>query len=192
MRRAFSFLPLILAVPLAACFDADLTVDFPDQNNAVATMAMTATPEFYAMATSGDEPFCKGEESLDEDGNHVCTEIVTGTIDEVINDPDIGEGMTIERRDGGLIYVAFDLGALTDDIGPPADEEGAEEMADMMRAAFEGHAITLNVSGAEVLETNGTVSEDGTMATFVIPLAITIDGMADMPDTFNALIQPGG
>lgn len=191
MRRFLSILSLAFVVPLAACFDAELSIDFPAENEAVATMVMVASPEFYAMAASGDEPFCDGEETLNEAGDHVCTETVSGTIDEVVNDPDIGEGMTIERRVGGLIYVAFDLSDLTEDISPP-EEEGSEEMINMMRAAFEGHSITLRLSGAEVIETNGTISDDGTTATYAIPLGILFDGTAELPATFNALIRPGG
>lgn len=191
MRKAFSIASLALVIPLAACFDADLSVDFTGDDQAVATMTMVATPEFYQMATSSDDPFCEGEESVNEDGDHVCTETVTGTIDEIANNPDVGEGMTIERRDGGLIYVAFDLSDLTEDIAPP-EEEGGEEMINMMKAAFEGHSITLNVSGDEIIESNGTISEDGTTASYEIPLTLTLEGNADLPDTFNALLRPGG
>jgi len=191
MRRIRSYFALMFVVPLAACFDAELSINFPDEDRAEATMVIVASPEFYAMATTGEESFCEGEETMNEAGDHVCTETVSGTIDEVVNNPDIGEGMTIERRVGGLIYVAFDLGELTEEISPP-EEDGTEEMIEMMRAAFEGHAITLNLSGEEVLETNGTISEDGTTATYEIPLSITLDGSAELPESFNALIRPGG
>lgn len=191
MRKPSFLLPLIFALPLAACFDAELSLDFPEEDRAEATMVMIASPDFYALATSSGEAFCEGEESMQEDGRHVCTETTGGTIDEVLSDPDIGSGMTIERRDGGLLYVAFDLGDITEDIAP-AEEDGADEMIAMMREAFEGHAITLNISGAEIIETNGTVLDNGTTATYSIPLSVTLDGAADLPETFNVLLRPGG
>jgi len=191
MRRAFSFLSLLFVVPLAACFDAELSIAFPDDDSAEATMTMVASAEFYAMATSSGEPFCEGDETVDEAGNHVCTEMVTGTVDEVANDPDVGEGLTIERRDGGLLYIAFDLGDLTEDIAPPEEEEGADEMIAMMKAAFEGHKIGLKASGAEIIETNGTVSDDGKTASFEIPLGAMLDNSVELPETFNALLRPG-
>lgn len=191
MRRAFSFLSLVFVIPLAACFDAELSIAFPDDTNAEATMTMVASPDFYAMATSSGEPFCKGEETLDDAGNHVCTEVISGTIDEVANDPDVGEGLEIERRDGGLLYVAFDLGDLTEDIAPPEEEEGADEMIAMMKAAFEGHSIAIKVSGAQIVETNGTLSDDGKMASFEIPLGAMLDNSMELPETFNALLRPG-
>ena len=113
-----------------------------------------------------------------------------GTIDEAINDPDIGEGMTIERRDGGLLYVAFDIDEVTADLEPPA-EAGGEEMIAMMAEAFAGHAITMNVAGGEIVETNGTVSADGKTASFSIPLDGLITGAATLPSGFDVLLRPG-
>ncbi|OIP85303.1 MAG: hypothetical protein AUK37_04440 [Rhodobacterales bacterium CG2_30_65_12] len=192
MRRVLSFLSLIFVLPLAACFDAEMTVAFPDEDNAVGTMVITATPEFYAMATSSGDPFCEGEDAALEDGSHSCTEIVTGTIDEFLADPDMSEGLAIERRDGGLLYVAFDLSEVTQDVAPP-EEEGtdAEQMRQMMMASFIGHKIAINIAGAEIIETNGTVSDDGTTARFEIPLETLLDSDTELPDTFNALVKPG-
>jgi hypothetical protein len=191
MRKPFSLLPLILALPLAACFDVEMSLDFPGEDRAEATMVMLASQDFYALATSSGEAFCEGEESMHEDGRHVCTETMSGTIDEIASDPDLGSGLVIERRVGGLLHVAFDLGDLTEDIAP-AEEDGADEMMAMMREAFAGHAITLNISGAKIIETNGTVSQDGTTATYEIPLSVALDGAEGLPETFNALLRPGG
>lgn len=190
MRKILSCLSILFVVPLAACFDAELSLSFPDQDNAVAEMKMIAGPEFYAMATSDGDEFCDGEETTLDDGSHVCTEQVSGTIDEIVNDADIGDGMTVERRDGGLLFVSFDLGDLTEDITPP-EEEGADEMAEMMKAAFVGHSIKLNVSGAKVVETNGTLSEDGKTASYEIPLGAMFEPNFEMPKSFDVLLKPG-
>jgi hypothetical protein len=192
MRRALSLFSLLFILPLAACFDVEMSVAFPDENNAEGTMVMTATPEFYAMTTSSGEAFCEGEDVAREDGSHTCTESFSGTIDEILNDPDMGEGMTIERRDGGLIYVAFDLGDLTEDVAPPEEEgEDAAQMKQMMMASFMGHMIAINISGAQIVETNGTLSDDGKTARFEIPLETLLDPATEMPETFNALVKPG-
>lgn len=192
MRRFLSILSLSFILPLAACFDVEMSVAFPDADNAEGTMVMTASPEFYAMTSSSGEGFCEGEDIALEDGSHTCTETFAGTIDEILADPDMGEGMTIERRDGGLVYIAFDLGDLTEDIAPP-EEEGQEggEMVEMMKASFIGHMIAINISGAEIVETNGTVSEDGKTARYEIPLEILLDPATQLPETFNTLLKPG-
>jgi hypothetical protein len=192
MRRILSVLSLTFILPLAACFDVDLSIAFVDENAAEGTMVMTATPEFYAMTTSSNEGFCEGEEVALEDGSHTCTETFSGTIDEILNDPDMSDGMTIERRDGGLLYVAFDLADLTEEVAPPEDESAeADEMKQMMISAFMGHAITINISGKKIIETNGTLSDDGTTATFAIPLETLLADESNLPATFNALVEPG-
>ena len=191
MRKFLPVVSMLLILPLAACFDAEMSLSFPDEDTAEGTMVMTASADFYEMAVSSGDPFCDtGVEAQLEDGSHTCTETFSGTIDEALNDPDIGEGMTIERRDGGLLFVSWDLSTLTEDI-VPAEEEGAEEMVDMMVAAFEGHAITLHVSGADIVETNGEMSADGKTSTFSIPLDTMIKGAADLPASFDVLLEPG-
>lgn len=191
MRKFFPLASLLFTLPLAACFDAEITLKFPDENTAEATMVMIASAEFYEMAASGGQPFC--EEGIEEqfaDGRYSCTETFTGTVDEAINDPDIGEGMSIERRDGGLLFVSFDVEEVTSDMEPPA-EAGGEEMLAMMAEAFAGHAITMNIAGSEIIETNGTVSEDGKMATFAIPLDTLVTGPENLPASFDVLVRPG-
>lgn len=191
MRSLRPLAALCLTLPLAACFDAEMTLTFPDQDNAQATMVMIASAEFYEMAASGGQPFCEdGIEARLEDGSYSCTETFTGTIDEAINDPDIGEGMTIERREGGLLFVSFDLQEVTSELEPP-EEAGGEEMMAMMAQAFAGHAITMNVTGSEIVETNGAVSDDRRTATFTIPLDQLITGLDTLPSGFDVLLRPG-
>lgn len=191
MRRFLSLLSFSFLFPLAACFDVDVTLTLPDETNAEMKTVMTASPEFYAMSSSGGEDLCEdGDGVVQDDGSYICSETMTGTIDELMSDPEIGEGMTIERRDGGLIYVAFDLGILTEDMAPPEGEDIAD-MEEMLREAFAGHGISVNVSGAEIIETNGTISDDGKMASYEIPLTIMFETETDLPETFNALVRPG-
>lgn len=193
MRKFIAAVTLGLTLPLAACFDVDLSLGFPDDETAVATMVMTAGPEFYAMATSDGEPFCAdGTETTLDDGKHRCTQTVSGPIDEVLSSPDIGEGMTIEKRDGGLVYVTFDMGDIGKEVTPPDEAGGdSEDLKQMMTAAFAGHAITLSVSGKKIVESNGTISDDGKTATFTIPLDGLITEQNGLPDAFETLLKPG-
>lgn len=191
MRRLLSLLTLTFMIPLAGCFDVDLTIDFTGENSAEMTMVMVASPEFYAMYSSAGEDLCEdGEGVVEDDGSYVCTEVESGTLDEFFTDPEMSEGITLERRDNGQIYVAFDLADMTEDVGMPEDDTDPE-MEAMMREAFEGHAIRIAVRGAEIVETNGTISDDGTEASFEIPLPLLLEEGADLPETFNALLVPG-
>ncbi len=191
MRTLTFVAPFLFVLPLTACFDAEMTLNFPDDNTAEATMVMIASADFYEMAATSGEPFCEdGVEAVLDDGRHSCTETFGGTIDEAVNDPNIGEGMTIERRDGGLLFVSFDLTEMTSDIAPP-EEMGGEDMLEMMAASFAGHTITMNVGGNEIVETNGDVSADGKMASYALPLDAMVTGAADLPASFDVLVRPG-
>lgn len=193
MRRILSVLSLTLVLPLAACFDVDMSLSFPDEDNVEMKSVMTASPEFYAMASSDGEDMCEnGEGMVQDDGSYICTEVESGSIDELMADPDKAQGMTIERRDGGLLFVALDMGDLTSEMAMP-EEEVEDSMKDMLREAFAGHAITVNVAGSEIVETNGTISDDGKTATFEIPLTVLLDNPADvdLPDAFTVLLKPG-
>lgn len=189
MRRALSILSLFFVLPLAACFDLDMSMTIGANDKVDLKSVMTASPEFYAMSSSSDQDLCEeGVGEVKEDGSYVCTDTRSGTIDEILAG-DMGKGMTIERRDGGLVYVAFDLGELTDQMDLP-QEEAEAEMVDMMREAFAGHAITISVAGAQVVETNGTLSEDSSTATFEIPLTKLLDQPVDLPTDFHVLLKP--
>lgn len=195
MNKFTRFLPIVLALPLAACFDMDMTMSFPDADHAEMVSVMTASPEFYAMSTEGggEDDLCDtGEGVVQDDGSYICTETHSGTIDELLADPSLTEGMTLERRDGGQIFVAFDLASITSEMAPPEEEAGdAEAMKGMLADAFEGHAITINVVGSEIIETNGEISEDGTKSTFTIPLMTLLEDQPDLPESFDTLLNPG-
>jgi hypothetical protein len=64
-------------------------------------------------------------------------------------------------------------------------------MLAMMAEALAGHAITLNIGGSEIVETNGTVSADGKTATFAIPLDGMVTGADELPASFDVLVRPG-
>lgn len=193
MRRIFPVLAFGAMLPLAACFDVDLSLGFPDADTAEATMVMTSGPEFYAMMTSNGDPFCDGgKETTLDDGRHRCSQTFSGPVDEVMNDPDMGKGMTIEPRGGGLLYVAFDLGDIGQEVTPPEQmNDGSDEMQQTLAAAFTGHAITLNVSGSRIIETNGTISDDGTKASFTIPLDQLVSRQTELPSAFETVLKPG-
>lgn len=198
MRKFFA---LLFILPLAACFDADITIDFVDNDNAEMNAVMTMGPEFYAMVAQGGEDPCEeGVGEAQADGSFLCTISETGTIDDLIaeanassdgddmNSPtgDMTQGYSIERLDDETIKVSFDLTEMLSDSKP---EEDMSEMAAMLRASFTGHAITMNVTGASVVETNGTVSEDGKTATFVIPLEKMLDDDPGLPASFDATVK---
>ena len=195
MRRILSALSLAAIVPLAGCFDVDATIAITGDDQAEMNMQMTIGADLVAMmAGSGEDPCEDMVREDQDDGSVICTENKSGSIEELMADPDMGEGLIIEKRPGGLYYVAFELDDLTGEMGLGDDDMSAEEQAQMMAmmgSMFEGHSMVLNIAGAEVVETNGTISDDGKTATYEIPLTKLLDAEATLPETFNALVKPG-
>lgn len=195
MRRFLSALSLAAIVPLAGCFDVDATIAITGEDEAKMDMQMKIGADLVAMMSGSGEDPCEDMVREDQDdGSVICTDSKSGSIDELMADPDMGEGLTIEKRDGGLVYVAFDLDDLTGEMGMGDDDMSAEERAQMvamMGSMFEGHKMVLNIAGAEVVETNGTLSDDGKTATYEIPLTVLLDEETTLPESFNALVEPG-
>lgn len=198
MRKLLAMLSLL---PLAACFDASIDIAFVDNENAEMNAVMTMGPEMYAMmAQSGEDPCEDGVGEVKADGSYVCTISETDTIDNLIaemntpSDPaaadsptnGMADGYSIERVGDDMVKVSFDLSEMLSDSKP---DEDLGEMEAMLRASFMGHAVTMSVSGAEVVETNGTLSDDGKTATFVIPLEKMLDKEPDLPASFDVTVK---
>ncbi len=188
-----------LLLPLAGCFDADMTLTINDRDTATVNAVMQMGPELYGMiAASGEDPCEGGVGEAQADGGFTCTIKETDTIDKIIadlksggqdgqNPMDMGDGFSIERLDGGNIKVRFDLASMSNDI----DQQGLDPqmMAGMMQA-FAGRNITLTVAGHDIVESNGTLSEDGKSATMQIPLTTLFDPNNTLPASFDVVVDP--
>jgi hypothetical protein len=75
-----------------------------------------------------------------------------------------GEASFTTGTEGGkdVVYVEIGEGLFGDEMGGMEDMEGMDEMAGMMD--FE---IRFTIEGKEILATNGTLSDDGTSATWI-------------------------
>ncbi|MDA5092755.1 hypothetical protein O2N63_01475 [Aliiroseovarius sp. KMU-50] len=189
----------LLILPLAACFDADMTLTIQDEENASMNAVMRMGPELYGMiAASGEDPCEEGVGEVQADGGYLCTIEETDTIDNIIaelkegsSDPenpmDMGDGFALERLENGNIKIAFDLDSMSSDM----DQQGMDPqmMAGMMQA-FTGRNITITVAGPEVVEANGVIAADGKSATMQIPLTILFAPENDLPDSFVVVIDP--
>lgn len=188
----------LLLLPLAGCFDADMTFTVNDDDTATMRAVMSMGPEMYGMiASSGEDPCEEGVGEAQADGGYICTIEETDTLDNIVADlkqaqegqespMDLSEGFTLERLDGGLVKVAFDLASL----GEGAAESGMDPaMMGSMMQAFEGHGMTITVVGKEIVETNGTLSDDGKSATMHIPLTAIMTQDASLPTSFDVTLK---
>jgi len=184
----------LLAMGLAGCIDVNIEVAITSPSTAKATMTQVMAADIYSMvkmsAESGDastDGFCaEGELTENADGSATCTITEEGSF----ADLDLGQnegGMTFTEAGPGLVRVALPTADMKSELG--ADEEMDEETRQMVEAFFEGRTMTIVISGAEIVETNMTLSTDRKRAEQVIDMLDLIRGGADLPDELFAVVR---
>ncbi len=182
MFRAALFSSLLL---LTGCIDVDMMFDFTGSNAGTATAEMRMSRETFDMFGQSPEAMCEdGVPSL-SDTEFLCVVTSSGTIDEIVSGEgefEMEEGMTIERVGSDQVRVTVDLAVLTKDAAGAGDDAEMREM-------LVGHNFVFRVRGAEIVETTGDVSDDGTTALVSIPLVDLVDPATAPKDAFVTLVQ---
>lgn len=194
------FLFLLLVLPLAACFDADLRLTLHEDDTATISSVVKMGPEAYQMAaSSGDDPCEDGVGTVLENGSYECRTEETDTLDNIIaqmTEKDEGaepgdmsptDSVKVEKLADGLVRVSFDLSDLKQSAGNTGMEP---QMLAMLQQAFIGHGISMTIEGSEVIETNGVPSDDGTSARIDIGMDKVLMQDPSVPDSFVTVVRP--
>lgn len=184
---------LLCLLPLAACVDMDLTLKI-DGDNATVSSTVTMGPEGYQMMASSGEDMCEdGVATTLDNGDYQCTTEMTGTIDEMIAELEAAEeGMDpdqtakIEKLEDGNLRVSFDLAEMKASVAEGGMDPG---MLMMMQQMLVGRNLTFTIEG-QIVETNGTLSDGGDMATLIIPLDKFAMQDPSIPDSFVTIVAP--
>lgn len=183
-----------LAVGLSGCIDVNVDVAVTSTTTARATMTQVMAADMYAMvkmgaenAEPGEAGFCdEGTLTEASDGGATCVIVEEGPFADLDLGQDEG-GMTFTEAGPGLVRVALPTADMTAELG--VDETMDAETRQMVDAFFTGRNLTVSVSGAEVVDTNMTVSDDGKAASQVIPLLDLINGTVELPDELFAVVR---
>jgi hypothetical protein len=187
---------LTLALGLAGCIDMTMDVNVTSETTAVATVTQTRGADIYAMVKSAgddasdDDKFCvDANQTLTEnaDGSATCMSVSEGAFDSLDfgDDEDEGNTPTFTPAGPGLVRVALKTEGMMGDLG--ADDDA--QTAAMMKQLFEGHYLTIRFGGAEVTDTNMTLSDDHATAEIKIPFTGLLDGTAELPDELYAVVR---
>lgn len=185
---------VLLAGGLAGCIDVHIEVAITSPATAKATMTQTMSADVYAMSKSAadgiqeqDDAFCSDGTLVENaDGTATCTLVEEG----IFADLDLGQdegGMSFTPAGPGLVRVALPTADMQAELG--AEEEMDEETRQMVEAFFAGRTMTIVISGAEVVETNMTLSADRRQAEQIIPMLDLINGATDLPDELFAVVR---
>lgn len=182
-----------MGLGLAACMDVSIEVAVQGENLGEARTIIAMDTQFYEMskAQSGADDFC-GDDGVFEAKETVvtCTTVLSGDFAALMEEVGENDGPepTITLVSPGLVRVTFPTASLAEEVGA-GDLDNDEETKQMVLGMFEGHAITLAVSGGTIVDTNMTVSADGQSASLVIPFTQLILGTLDLPDESFAVVQ---
>ena len=184
----------LLAAGLSGCIDVNIDVAITSPTTAKATMTQVMGADVYAMVKMGaegegasEDSFCaEGELTENADGSATCTITEEGAFADLDLGQDEG-GMTFTEAGPGLVRVALPTADMQAELG--ADDEMDEETRQMVEAFFEGRTMTIAISGAEIVESNMTISGDKTRAEQVIDMLALINGSADLPAELFAVVR---
>jgi len=178
-----------IVLSLAACVDVDMETTVLGPDEARVSGYMQLERGMFDMVGAPEE-FCPEDEggTIERTDTHVrCSISQTGSFEDIFAAAgDEAPTPTATDLGDGTVRVVFPLG----DMAGEAEELGADpNMAAMFRPMMDGHSIVLRISGAEIVSTNGTMSDDRTSAVMEIGLIELIDGAEDIPETFEAVVR---
>ena len=185
---------LAMTMGLAACVDMTEELAVTSDTTAKATMTMQMGADIYTMmkspdtaSTKDDDKFCSKEgETLTEnaDGSATCVATSEGTFDQLkFDEGDSKPTFTVVSP--GVVRVAFPTKDMAGDLGKDSDPQTAA----MMKQMFDGHYVTLRITGRQISESNMTINGDKTAAEMKIAFLDLINGTAKLPDELYAVVQ---
>lgn len=185
---------LAMTMGLAACVDMTEELAVTSDTTAKATMTMQMGADIYTMMKSADtanakddDKFCGKEgETLTEnaDGSATCVATSEGTFDQLKFDEGDSKP-TFTAVSPGVVRVAFPTKDMAGDLGKDSDPQTAA----MMKQMFDGHYVTLRITGRQITESNMTINGDKTAAEMKIAFLDLINGTAKLPDELYAVVQ---
>lgn len=195
MSKLRALLAFWLIALTSACIDAEVEMNFVDATTMEGALHVTLSRQLFDM-TGGDIPkSCPdGEHALTED-SFTCHTKGSGSIEDLLANQTLpfnggetspAEGLRFERTGKNSLKTTLDFSKTLANREQPEDMGGME---DMMRAALAGHSFVFKIKAYKILNTTGTLSEDGKEARFIIPVVTLLDKEPDFGGPFITEIQ---
>lgn len=190
MARLRTTAVLGAALLTAGCFEMKQDFRFNTDGTADVTFRIAIDAALMALANQqgGNGNFCSEAnvtregvvgtaKASTEGGDMVCTLTISGPIEKVIdaalnaklNDRAKEQQGISLTKDGETYALAIELPAIGDE--PDTDNPMAKSMQAMMLAKMSGRTLSWSVMAPKIIETTGTLSDDGKVATYSRPVA---------------------
>ncbi len=196
MARLLALAPVLL---LAGCFDIDVDLTFT-QDEQVRLRSEVRMPKSLFLlvmddADTGLSKLCEGGSPVVQADTVSCIQRKTASLEEAVSgrlfaddDTDSQMEIRIEKAGDGVVRVSVDIAALLANANKEAGGEGDQALAALM---LTGHGITFRITGEEVLESNGRISDDKRTASLTVPLTALVDPLArkSLPESFTTTLR---
>ncbi len=196
MVRLLALLPVLL---LSGCFDIDVDLTFTkDEQVRLRSEVRMPKSLFLLVMDDADSDLgklCEGGTPVIKADTVSCIQRKTASLEEAMSgrlfaDNDTGAQMEIriEKAGDGVVRVVVDVATLLANANKEAGNEGDQTIAALM---LTGHGITFRITGEEVLESNGRISDDKRTASLTVPLTALVDPAArkSLPETFTTTLR---
>lgn len=188
--RARLFALMLAALPLSACIDADVTIDFKDETTVETAMDLQLGRELFDLTGGDPQKLCKGGTTTVGTDAVSCVQRKTMTVAEFMaeaeakpapNSPEgaLRKAVVVERLDDRRLKLSLDFAGLAAAGGPDAAQ--ARQMGALMRGVLAGHEMVFRIRAPGIEATTGTLSEDGRTAEYVLPLTAMLSDAAPPP-----------
>jgi hypothetical protein len=194
-KRTGGLVAVVLA--LSGCVDVKLDVAVKDGDKVTGTMVQVMDADTYTMVKAGTTGHKGGRSFCMEtgavlartgDGGATCTIVRDGTWSDLSFNGDRHQQTVSIAPDGdGLVRVAFPVSEMVNAL---ANKKQLDEQArSMLVAMFQGHTLTLTVSGGTVVETNMDVEAGSRSAEKKIDFLDLLNGAATLPQEYYAVVR---
>lgn len=181
---------IFLVLSTAACFDLESKANFEKSGKGQLQLKMIATRQFYD--TTGGKDFCKEGTEQDSLSKTVTTLEIgreTATCLAVTDIPDVTKVQNLQR--GPLVLkqltpttysLAWNLKDNKKDMS-----SAPEEQKNMLRQAFAGKSLTINLSAPYITSATGKNLKDSVSTTeWIIPMAEALELSPRRYESFEA------
>lgn len=178
-----------------ACIDAEVEMNFIDATTVEGALDFSMSRQLFDLTGGDTQKSCpEGEQTLTEE-IFTCRTTGAGPLEELLEKQALpfnggetspAEGARFERTGDNTLRVTIDFADLLKGRDTPKDMEGMEGM---IRAALAGHSFVFKVKAYKILNTTGTLTEDQTEASFVIPVVKLLDAEPDIGGPFVTELQ---
>jgi len=190
---------LALGASLAGCIDASVDVEVTSATTAKTTLTQVMSADFYAMVkmsaedkengeTEKSAAFCvDGTLTEEKDGSATCTLSEEGPFATLGRLGEEKNAITFTPAGAGLVRVALPTAQITNELR--GSQEIDAETQQMLEAFFAGRTITIHIAGEAITETNLELAKDKKSAEIVIPFLDLLNGSAELPEEFFAVVR---